>query len=69
MSFDIEAKKYIENIANNCNYKITQNEIDSIYKEYFEEDGIVNSLISSKIKDLIYDKKLGKNKLDIDLDR
>lgn len=63
-------KDYIKNLANEINVEVNDAEIENIYDYLFnDENGVIKYLISSKLKDLEYDRENKiENKNDMELD-
>lgn len=63
-------KDYIKNLANEINIEVNDAEIENIYDYLFnDENGVIKYLISSKLKDLEYDRENKiENKNDMELD-
>ena len=61
MNLKKEFRNYTKTFSKNFDYDISNNELEKIYNDFFGEDGLINTLLSSKIKDLQYEKDLEKN--------
>lgn len=67
MKFSKEFKEYIKEKSKDYNYEIEKQEIDNIFNEFFGDSGIMNHMLSSRIKDLAYQKEKTKEQ-DNDMD-
>ena len=68
MKFEKEFKNYVKNLSKNFDYEINDKELDNMFTEFFGESGIMNYMLSSKIKDLAYQKENEKEITNKDMD-
>ena len=68
MKFEKEFKNYVKNLSKNFDYEINDKELDNMFTELFVESGIMNYMLSSKIKDLAYQKVNEKEITNKDMD-
>ena len=58
MNLEKEFNKYVKNFAKKFDYDISNEELKTIYDDFFSnENGVINYFISSKIQDLIAEKQ------------
>lgn len=68
MKFENEFKNYVKSLSKSFDYEINDNELDNMFTEFFGESGIMNYMLSSKIKDLAFQKDNEKEKTTEDMD-
>ena len=58
-----EFKKYVKDFSNKMGYDISNEELNTMYKGFFDNEiGIMNHLISSRIQDMMFEKQQELNK-------
>lgn len=67
MNLEQEFNKYAKDFSKKLGYEIDDKEIKDIYDDFFGEAGTINFMLTSKIKDLEYEKENTKEQ-DQDMD-
>lgn len=63
MNLEQEFKKYVKDFSSKIDYDISNEELNTIYKGFFDSEiGIMNHLISSRIQDMMFEKQQRLNK-------
>lgn len=67
MNLEQEFNKYAKDFSKKLGYEIDDKEIKDIYDDFLGEAGTINFMLTSKIKDLEYEKQNTKEQ-DQDMD-
>lgn len=58
MNLEKEFKNYVKDFADKIEYDISNDELETLYKGFFDKNvGIINFMISSRIQDFMYEKQ------------